>query len=106
MANTLSPKIVRAIIDGKFDEDLERLTRAIKQRRESLVAAFYAELEVGDRIRLVHVKPKYLAGSTGIVTGFSGDRVIIDLDSAITSGRKRWSTGIRVYPSSLERADG
>jgi len=91
---------------GALDDHLALLTRAIGQRQRHLLDAAsvraLAALDVGDRVRVNrHVRPLYLQGSTGTVTGWSGRSVIVSLDEP--SGR---FAEVRCHPIGLDRLGG
>jgi hypothetical protein len=56
-------------------------TLKVKQRR---VANKQVQiLEVGDRVRFTNIKPKYMIGEQGTVTGFASTRVVVKLDRPV-----------------------
>jgi ribosomal protein L21E len=94
------------ISSGALDDHLALLTRVIGQRQRHLLDAAsvraLAALDVGDRVRVNrHVRPLYLQGSTGTVTGWSGRSVIVSLDEP--SGR---FAEVRCHPIGLDRLGG
>src|SRR5215204_7259816 len=73
------------ITSGALDGYLALLMRVIGQRQRHLLDAAavraLAIIDVGDRVRINrHVRPFYLRGSTGTVTGWSGRSAIVSLD--------------------------
>jgi len=97
--------LVGLIATGALDEYLGTLQAAITQRHRdrhrtaSNQAA--ARLQVGDRVMLTHdVRPLYLHGATGTVTGWASQNVIIQLDNPTG----RFTTGqLRCPPLALQR---
>ena len=78
------------ITSGALDGHLALLTRVIGQRQRHLLDAAsvraLAIIHVGDRVRINrHIRPFYLRGSTGTVTGWSGRSAIVSLD--VPTGR-------------------
>lgn len=90
-----------AIVNGELDDKLSALNEQIRDRhlaiRRMRSRTARATLKVGDRIRIVDtVRPKYLAGSTGRVTGVSGPTTfLIQLDN----GPGRFGGTIKVQAS-------
>lgn len=77
--------LIGLIATGSLDEHLPLIQAAIaerhrhRQRAQSNQAA--ARIDIGDRVRLNHdIRPLYLHGATGTVTGWAGQRVIVQLD--------------------------
>ncbi|MGH8824399.1 MAG: hypothetical protein ACRDVN_07985 [Jiangellaceae bacterium] len=95
--------LVGLISSGTLDDHLALLTRVIGQRQRHLLDAAsvraLATLDVGDRVRVNrHVRPLYLQGSTGTVTGWSGRSAIVSLDEP--NGR---FAEVRCHPMGLDR---
>ena len=96
--------LIGLIATGGLDEHLPALQKAILERHqhrqcaESNQAA--ARIQVGDRVQLGHhIRPLYLHGATGTVTGWSGQSAVIQLDEPIG----RFTTGqIRCPPLGLK----
>ena len=96
--------LIGLIATGGLDEHLPTIQAAIgerhhhRQRAQSNQAA--AWIEIGDRVRLGHdIRPLYLHGATGTVTGWAGQRVVVQLDEPTG----RFTTGqIRCPPLGLE----
>ena len=78
--------LVGIIAAGHLDRHLPLLTRVIasrhRQLREAASVRCLAAFSPGDRVRIgAGVRPLYLFGATGTVTGWSGRRVVISLDN-------------------------
>ncbi len=92
------------IASGGLDLHLSVLTAAIADRRRHVAEAAsiraLASVSVGDRVRIGRaIRPLYLQGSTGTVTGWSGQSVVVQLDFPIG----RFTTGeVRCPPLGLE----
>ncbi|UNX55165.1 hypothetical protein MF406_02445 [Georgenia sp. TF02-10] len=97
--------LVGLIATGALDDHLGTLQAAISQRHRdcqrtaSNQAA--ARLQIGDRVMLNHdVRPLYLHGATGTVTGWASHNVIVQLDNPTG----RFTTGqLRCPPLALQR---
>ena len=96
--------LIGLIATGGLDEHLPTIGAAIgerhrqRQRAQSNQAA--ARIDIGDRVRLNHdIRPLYLHGATGTVTGWAGQRVVVQLDEPTG----RFTNGqIRCPPLGLE----
>lgn len=77
--------ILRGIALGDFDDHLESIHDAVRERRRVRVAAVAAEvtsdIRYGDRVRLtVETRPKYMIGAEGTVTKVNGASFRVKLD--------------------------
>jgi hypothetical protein len=96
--------VVEAIARGELDQELAVLGAVINQRLRLLATArsmtTLASLRVGDRVRINHsAKPNYLNGQAGTVTGWAGQKVVVQLDRPVG----RFTTGeLRCPPLVLE----
>jgi hypothetical protein len=73
-----------AILEGKFDADLEKFQLIVKERRESKARATFYTLATGDKVRFVStVKPRYLAGQVGTIRELRQKKVTVDLDNPV-----------------------
>ena len=96
--------LIGLIATGSLDEHLFVIQAAIgerhrhRQRAQSNHAA--AQIDIGDRVKLNHdIRPLYLHGATGTVTGWVGQRVVVQLDEPTG----RFTNGqIRCPPLGLE----
>ena len=95
--------LIGLIATGGLDEHLSAIQTAVgeryrqRQRAHSNQAA--AQIDVGDRVKLGHdIRPLYLHGASGTVTGWAGQSVIVQLDEPVG----RFTTGqIRCPPLGL-----
>ncbi len=97
--------LIGLIASGALDHHLALLTRVIGQRQRHLLEAAsvqaLAAIDVGDRVRVnQHIRPLYLQGSTGTVTGWSGRSALVVLD--VPNGR---FAEVRCPPLGLDRLD-
>jgi hypothetical protein len=97
--------LTRLIAAGALDDQLPTLAQAVAGRRAQIAAqrslSMLATLGVGDRVRVTHTaRPLYLHGATGTVTGWAGERVVVQLDYPVG----RFTTGeVRCPPLALEK---
>lgn len=72
------------LIEKASDDEIRILigafNRRAKVKRQTKVREVLSSLQVGDRVRMVRMKPKYLNGTGGTVMGFKQTRVIVRLD--------------------------
>jgi hypothetical protein len=96
--------LVGFIATGSLDEHLGVISRAIVERRRHLLRResirAMGRVDVGDRVRIgQEVRPMYLRGRTGTVTGWTGKNVVVLLD--LPAGR-HGSEELRCPPLLLE----
>jgi len=97
--------LVGLIATGALDAHLGVLQAAISRRGHELHREAghraAAQLRVGDRVRVLPgMRPQYLQGATGTVTGWSGRNAVVQLDMAVG----RFATGTATCPPlGLER---
>lgn len=100
--------LVGLITSGVLDGHLGRLQAAIGrrqlERRGEAARLAAAQLVVGDRVMIaLTMRPLYLRGATGTVTGWAGPNVVVQLDAPTG----RFSTGeLRCPPLGLVRLSG
>lgn len=99
MASDTAAKVVKAIVNGRFDSQLERFNAAITRRQQALVQIKAATFEVGDRVVVnQRIKPRYLYGAEGTIIGTRGERFAVDLDRP----RRRYWKNIGFLPVSID----
>lgn len=89
--------LIARITTGRHDHHLDLLSHAINERQRLLAdrrnAQALASFEVGDRVRINHhARPLYLHAATGTVTGWVGQKIVVQLDHPVgrfTSGQLR-----------------
>lgn len=59
--------VIAAIVNGEVDDSLDRIRQAIKDRENTIASVALYTLDVGDRVRLKGLSPKYLNGLTGTI---------------------------------------
>lgn len=102
--------VLNAIRDGVCDDDYNVVVKAINTRRKYLDSQKdlqnLASLEVGQRVELAGLRPKYLVGMTGEVVSKDGSTFDVLLDEQFRNRADRFVdfTGIltRVKPSMLQ----
>lgn len=77
-------EVLSEISAGKFDAHLETIMSRIDERKKQRATADFLQLKVGDRIRFVNIRPKFLIGLYGT------------LASNFVSGRKNMRAEIKV----------
>jgi len=88
--------VAAGIIKGDFDEYLDNLSAAIRQRKNDK-APKAQDFAVGDRVKYISsVRPKYLAGLYGTITDIRRTKVSVKPDEQ----RGRFY-GIIVTPTNL-----
>ena len=101
-----SSEIIRAIMAGDADDGLNDIIDAAITRRRQAARVAAAKMDVGTRVRLVNVKPKYLGGIEGEITRpmNSEGQVMVRLDHAPVSPRssRRFKQEMWVSPQIIE----
>lgn len=70
--------LLTSIREGKYDNDLERIVRAIQQRRQIISANRFYELKIGQEVQFVStIRPTYLAGVRCKVVGKKVKKIIV-----------------------------
>jgi hypothetical protein len=90
-----------AIIQGVHDNDLDRIETACRERRRLLrevkTAMTMATVEVGSRVRIKSIRPKYLIGATAVVTGKRRTKLEVRFENT----HRRYRAGmVVIVPSS------
>jgi hypothetical protein len=73
-------QVVSAVIDGHLDSELESLQNAIDARNKINTVKKAAMFKVGDKVRFVNGRPKYLCGLTATITGKKIKKFVIKFD--------------------------
>lgn len=76
-----------AISTGEVDDHIDEIFDALHARRKAVAAQRALSFKNGDRVRLVNIKPKYLAGLEGVITGKVNSRFVVQLDDPASAGR-------------------
>ena len=108
MADITIGEVVVNILNGKLDDgDFERILDAIRRRRRTLrvieTAKTIAVLEMGAKVELQGLSPKYLNGLTGTVEQINSTRIRVKLDQPNLAPRFA-RAGVVNAPASCVRA--
>lgn len=96
-------ELMQDIMDGKFDaQDLERIQRAIQMRTDNMKRLNAANLNIGDVVRLVDIRPKYLAGVELPVKSRRGIYVFVDIPNSPEYGRFAGAKDVKLKPGMVE----
>lgn len=93
--------ISKAILgdDTMTYDDVDLLSQILISKRKRIAAA--QPLRVGDRVRLRHIKPRYLEGMEGTITGQKNTKIEVKLDRQVG----RYSQEVRVPRTALEKVE-
>lgn len=99
--------LIRLILDGEADDDLEAVGNAIYTRqqivRQHKAATLRGTIARDDKVRLIDdIRPKYLAGLLATVQRVGGDFVFVTIDDRYAAGR--YSGEIKVRLDLIEPA--
>jgi hypothetical protein len=72
------------ILSHATEQDLTRITEAVKQRRAALAAVRTASLTTGTPVRIANISPRYLNGLTGTLGRIDGKHATVILDAEST----------------------
>jgi hypothetical protein len=77
--------LIIAIVNGEFDDDLEGIKNACRQREKVQGDINLMTLKPGTKVRLRGLSPQYLNGQTGVVAAGPrrGKRIRVNLDSPV-----------------------
>lgn len=93
------------LIDQGDEEDLKVLSNAVQDRLAAIkrqkANRVLAEVQTGDTVRLRNVKPKYLNGTRGQVTGRKGGKFTVELLDPVDPRALRRFGRIAVCPPSI-----
>lgn len=80
MERDIARSLINDILDGELDDHLDALIDAAQARKDTTAKLRAARLQVGDKVRLMNIRPKYLSGATGTVESKGDTRMRIKLD--------------------------
>lgn len=72
--------MITNIKSGEYDDQLDMILAAVKARKNALKPQIW-EFQVGDKVKIINANPKYLNGSTAIITKVNRTKIVIDLDT-------------------------
>ena len=91
------------ILHGDFDDDLDMLIRACRNRKEIVVES----LRAGDTIRLTgSIRPKYLVGAELTVIRTGGGKVYADFPDDARLRRFSGALSVGIPATSVEKVEG
>lgn len=64
---------------GELDQELDEMIVVLKARKDYLLPSAN-EFSIGDRVKIISARPKYLKGVKATVTEVKRTRVVVDLD--------------------------
>lgn len=76
---TYSANIVMPIFLGDYDEYLDGIIQTCQARKRDMAPKIW-EYQVGERVKFVNVRPKYLNGAVGTIKKINRTKVVVDLD--------------------------
>lgn len=98
---------VLTLISRANEGELEQINLQLRLRYEALRAQRTTNalrtIKVGDEVRITNIKPRYLTGLRGKVTGLRGTKFIIDLDNPIVGRSRRFHRGIIIPATCLQK---
>jgi len=83
---------------GDYDDSLDGMIHTIQEYKKSKAPKIW-EYQVGDRVKFVNVRPKYLNGAVGTIKKINRTKVVVDLDER----RDRFYNNITTPLSMIER---
>ena len=86
------------IRSGRYDIEMELLKSAVIYRSKELREHTAAQHKVGDRVRLVNIRPKYMVGKTATIVSIGRVRASIKLDEP----EARFHGLVKVHLNNLE----
>jgi hypothetical protein len=94
-------ELLTAILRGDHDDILPLINDVVSDRRKTIGRQLARSLTIGDRVRFTSIRPQYLIGSTAMVTGRKGAKLMVRLERA----QGRFGTSeISVPPQCVELA--
>lgn len=95
-------ELVEAILTGRFDDHIEHLYDAVRERkrirRDIAARVQFHTLGVGDKVKLVNLRPLYLVGLTGTIASKNRTRISVRLDTPV----RRYGSTVNCKPEMLE----
>lgn len=86
--------------NGELDDRLSEIDDGIIRRRQILREVSLSDIANGTRVKLVRIKPKYMAGHRGEVVRKEGDRFVVRLDADSLSSLKARNRGANYISAS------
>lgn len=98
----------KSILSGEFDDSLDSMAEAIRDRRNMLSRMSFYTWEPGMKAQLQNLSPKYMIGAYVTVVSRKRERIVVDIDPDFMAGNyravKRFGSGkgVTVTPSMLK----
>ncbi|MFI5405117.1 MAG: hypothetical protein ACHQ1D_01250 [Nitrososphaerales archaeon] len=95
--------VIEDIVKGKFDNNLDAISRAIKDRRTALNGIKLYSFRAGDTVKFnSQTRPKYLQGLTAEVVRVNQKRIVVKfVDETSKSRARKYGWGDFTTPISL-----
>jgi len=84
-------------------DDIEMLALHIQEVRQKIARREYLGMEVGDRVHIRNIKPKYLTGMTGTLLRKTGGKLEIEIDARYDT--RRYGHKVTVPAACVERME-
>ena len=97
--------LLQDIYAGVYDDALRTIGDALRDRQRTVAYENARNLQRGDFVRLVAIRPKYLQGIIVKVVGFSGTKVLVDLPDDYSAGRYRGAKAVKVGQTCVEKVE-
>jgi hypothetical protein len=82
-------------------DDVEMIYKTLDLKKKRIARKIAGTLEIGDRIILVNVRPKYLSGLQGVIREFGPNRIEVMLDRKPQGNRYGQILGVK--PTMVEK---
>jgi hypothetical protein len=96
--------IITDILQGKFDADLASIITAAGERRKlvskALAAVTLHEIGVGQKVRVLNIRPSYMIGKVGKVVEKTRTRFVVEFEGEVG----RFGSGKVTVPASCVEA--
>lgn len=89
-------EILKAIQNGEVDDGLAAIARMAQDRRKFTSRRVAAQAQVGDRVRLMNIRPKGLDGATGVVRDRRQTTLLVEVDKQFSFSAGRFARQIQV----------
>lgn len=76
--------VVKDIRNGRFDEKLGVIARAVRERQRVMGLERFASMQIGQKVRFVsEARPTYLAGLPATVVGKKSTKLMVRLERPV-----------------------
>ena len=95
-------EIVKEIVAGRFDDDLDVISKAVKDRRAALNSVKMYSFRAGDVVKFNSLtRPKYLAGTEATVVKVNQKRIVVKINEDFKYKARKYGYGEFTTPVSL-----